>query len=107
MKSLVRWALILCAAFVGIHLLNYLVLGNTADYLPRNGRLGEWKKATIREACYPALENPHLDNLLPGRPTEEHRIGWQDLERAINMTAALNCYLVTHPDAICDPNNRA
>ena len=23
------------------------------------------------------------------------------------MTAALNCYLVTHPNAICERNNRA
>ena len=93
--------------FLGINLINYLVLGHTGDYLPGGERMGEWKQANIREACYPALESPERDPLLPQLTTTQHRIDWQDLTRAKEMTAALNCYLVTHPNAVCERNNRA
>jgi hypothetical protein len=102
-----RVAFVIGAIFVGIHLINYFVLGNTADYLSSGERMGEWKKAKIREACFPALENAHRDPLRPKVSNGQHRIGWQDLTRAVDMTAALNCYLVTHPDAVCERNNRA
>jgi hypothetical protein len=69
--------------------------------------MGGWKEAKIREACYPALESPERDSLLPQLSTNDHRVDWQDLNRAIEMTAALNCYVVTHPNAICERNNRA
>jgi hypothetical protein len=106
MKFVLRLALVLCAALVGPYLIKYFIFG-TADFLPSNERMGEWKKAKIREACFSATEAPHRDPLLSKRPTQEHHIGWRDINRAIEMTAALNCYLVTHPDAICEPNNRA
>jgi hypothetical protein len=107
MNLLLRAAFVLGAIFVGVNLLNYFVLGNTADYLPGGERMGEWKEAKIREACYPALESPERDGLLPKLSTSEHRVDWRDLNRAIEMTAALNCYLVTYPNAICERNNRA
>jgi hypothetical protein len=107
MNLLLRAAFVLGAIFVGVNLLNYFVLGHSGDYLPGGERMGEWKKAGIREACYPALESPERDSLLPKLSTKEHRVDWQDLNRAIEMTAALNCYLVTHPNAICERNNRA
>jgi hypothetical protein len=107
MNLLLRAAFVLGAIFVGVNLLNYFVLGNTADYLPGGVRMGEWKEAKIREACYPALESPERDGLLPKLSTSEHRVDWRDLNRAIEMTAALNCYLVTYPNAICERNNRA
>jgi hypothetical protein len=69
--------------------------------------MGEWKQAKIREACYPALESPERDELLPKLPATDHRLDWRDLNRARDMTAALNCYLVTHPNAVCERNNRA
>jgi hypothetical protein len=37
----------------------------------------------------------------------EHRVEWIDINRTVEMTAALNCYLVTYPNAICERNNRA
>jgi hypothetical protein len=107
MNLLLRAAFVLGAIFVGVNLLNYFVLGHSGDYLPGGERMGEWKKAGIREACYPALESPERDSLLPKLSTKEHRVDWQDLNRAIEMTAALNCYLVTHPNAICERDNRA
>jgi len=107
MNLLLRAAFVVGAIFVGANLVNYFVLGNTGDYLPGGARMGEWQEAKIREACFPALESPERDGLLPKLSTDEHRVGWRDLNRAIEMTAALNCYLVTHPNAICERNNRA
>lgn len=107
MNFLMRAAFVLGGIFVGINLINYYVLGHTGDYLPGGPRMGEWKQANIRQACYPALESPERDELLPKLTTNKHRVDWRDLARAKEMTAALNCYLVTHPDAVCERNNRA
>jgi hypothetical protein len=107
MNLLMRAAFVVGAIFVGVNLINYSVLGNTGDYLPGGARMGEWKAAKIREACYPALEAPERDGLLPKLTRTDHRVDWRDLTRAQEMTAALNCYLVTHPNAICERNNRA
>jgi hypothetical protein len=107
MNLLIRAAFVVGAIFVGANLINYSVLGNTGDYLPGGARMGEWKAATIREACYPALEHIERDAALPKLASNDHRVDWRDLSRAQEMTAALHCYLVTHPNAICEKNNRA
>jgi hypothetical protein len=107
MNFLMRAAFILGGIFLGINLINYFVLGHTGDYLPGGQRMGEWKEAKIREACYPALESPERDELLPKLASNQHRVDWRELNRAKEMTAALNCYLVTHPNAVCERNNRA
>ena len=107
MGLLKRAAFVLVGIFLGINLINYFVFGHTGDYLPGGERVGEWKQAAIREACFPALERPESDPLLPKLTTTDHRVGWRDLARAKEMTAALNCYLVTHPNAVCERNNRA
>jgi hypothetical protein len=107
MDFLKRAAFVLGGIFLGINLINYFVMGHTGDYLPGGERMGEWRAAKIREACYSALEAPEKDGLLPKLSTDTHRIGWRDLDRARDMTAALNCYLVTHPNAVCERNNRA
>ena len=67
------------AIFVGVNLINYFVLGHTGDYLPGGERMGEWKAAKIREACYPALEHPERDGQLPKLSTDRHRVDWRDL----------------------------
>ena len=107
MYLLKRAAFVVGGIFVGVNLLNYFVLGHTGDYLPGGERMGEWKAAKIREACYPALEHVERDGQLPKLSTDRHRVDWRDLTRTIEMTAALNCYLVTHPNAVCERNNRA
>ena len=107
MNLLMRVAFVLGGIFVGINLINYYVLGNSGDYLPGGPRMGEWKEAQVREQCYPALESPERDNLLPKMTTDKHRIDWRELTKARDMTAALNCYLVTQPNAVCERNNRA
>ncbi len=63
MNFLKRAAFVLGGIFLGINLINYFVLGHTGDYLPGGERMGEWKEAKIREACYPALEAPERDAL--------------------------------------------
>jgi hypothetical protein len=107
MNFLMRAAFVAGGIFVGANLINYAVLGNTGDYLPGGARMGEWKAAKIRETCYPALEHPERDGALPKLASSDHRVDWRDLTRAQEMTAALNCYLVTHPNAVCEKNNRA
>jgi len=107
MNFLLRVAFIVGAIFLGVNLVNYFVLDQTADYLPSGDRMGEWKQAGIREACFPALEHPESDGQLPKMSNREHRVDWKDINRTVEMTAALNCYLVTHPNAICERNNRA
>jgi hypothetical protein len=87
--------------------LNHFVLGNTGDALPRNARMGDWRLAEVRPACYRALERPETDRLAPRLPTGEHRIDIQDGLQARDMTVALSCYLVTQRNAVCEPNNRA
>ena len=107
MNLLMRAAFALGGILLGGNLLNYFVLGHSGDYLPGGERMGEWKAAKVREACYPALEFPERDAQLPKLSTDTHRVDWRDLNRAKEMTAALNCYLVTHPNAVCERNNRA
>ena len=103
-----RVAFILGAIFVGLNLVNYFIVGNTGDYLPGGERMGAWKAAKIREACYPALLCP------PGAIQRCQRLSATIIAspgrisaQAKNMTAALYCYLVTHPNAVCEKNNRA
>ena len=88
MYLLKRAAFVVGGIFLGINLLNYFVLGNTGDYLPGGERMGEWKEARIREACYPALEFIERDGQLPKLSTDRHRVAWQDLTRAQEMTAS-------------------
>jgi hypothetical protein len=107
MNFLMRAAFVLGGIFLGVNLINYFVLGRSGDYLPGGDRMGEWKAAKIREACYPALEHPERDGQLPKLSTDKHHVDWRDLTSAKEMTAALNCYLVTHPNAICERDNRA
>jgi hypothetical protein len=76
-----RAAFVLGGIFLGINLINYFVLGHTGDDLPGGQRMGEWKQAEIREACYPALESPERDELLPKLTGNEHRIDWRELNR--------------------------
>jgi len=102
-----RTAFVLGSIAAGIFVLNYFVFGNTGDYLPSNKRMGEWRKAEVREACFPATEFPLKDAMGPKLPQGDHRIDPRDFYRVAEMTAALNCYLVTKADAVCEPHNRA
>lgn len=102
-----RGLFVLGGIALGVLAINHFVFGNTGDLLPMSARMGEWRKAAIREACYPALEHPERDPLLPKLPSGAHRIEPADQRRATEMTAALNCYVVTNVNALCEPNNRA
>lgn len=92
---------------VGAIAVDYFLIGNTADYQFRNSRIGYWREAKVRPACYPATEYPEKDTLGPQRPPGQNRLDWADVGRTQTLTAALNCYLVSQRNAVCEPNNRA
>lgn len=95
---------VIAGIMVGSYVLNILI--HPGDALPRNARMGEWRNAQVRPACYEALEDLG-DPQLPKLPAGPHHIDFGDFSRAVQLTAASNCYVVTQRDAICDPANRA
>jgi hypothetical protein len=107
MNLIGRGLFVLGGIAIGSFLINHFVFGNTGDALPKSERMGEWRKAAVREACFPATESPEKDSLAPRMPAGAHRVSPQDFRRAREMTVALNCYLVTKANAVCDPDNRA
>ena len=92
--------------------IGFVILGRLALYfyltpgatLVHNDRMGEWKRADVREACFGALERLN-DPGLPRYPSDFTSA--EGVYRATEMTAALHCYLVTKRDAVCSPDNRA
>jgi hypothetical protein len=81
-------------------------LGSTRAIF-RSARLDDWRQAPIRPICHRALQTRERDPLLPNLPGGSHRIDFNDFTRAREMTAELNCYIASDPDAICETNNRA
>lgn len=105
MHVLTRAAFVIIAIVVGTEILRVGVFGYRPAW-STNSRLGEWRQAKVRPACYGALEFPERDALAPRLPAGDHRIDTRDFHRAQEMTVALNCYLVTNPNAVCEPSNR-
>jgi hypothetical protein len=68
-------------------------------------RIGEWRKAAIREACFGAMERAERNT--PNLPTRDHRISLPTIVRGTEMMTALHCYVVTNTQAVCDKHNRA
>jgi hypothetical protein len=91
----------------GSFAINHFVFGNTGDALMQSSRIGEWRKAEVRQACFPAMERPERDGMAPKMPAGPHRIAPSDHRRAVELTVALNCYVVTKQSAVCQPDNRA
>ena len=107
MNLIARGLFVIGGIAVGSFALNYFVLGNTGDALIPSARIGEWRKAQVREACYRAMEYPERDGMAPKMPPGQHRVAPSDHQRAVELTVALNCYVVTKQNAICEPDNRA
>jgi hypothetical protein len=107
MGFMTRGLFVVGGIIAGTTALNYFVFGNAADYGLLSSRLGAWHEAQVRPACYGALEFPEKDRARPMLPAGQHRIAPQDYRRMVEMTAALNCYVVTQRNAVCEPNNRA
>ena len=42
-----------------------------------------------------------------GVPAKPSRVGFEDYERALELSAALNCFLLTQTNAVCERDNRA
>jgi hypothetical protein len=106
MNLMWRALFVVAGIVVGSTAIN-IVLGNSGDYLPGSARVGDWRNALVRTACYDALAIPEQAPGAPPRPTAPHRIDYQDYRRAVELAAALNCYLVTQTGAVCERNNRA
>jgi hypothetical protein len=102
-----RGLFVVAGIIAGTTGLNYFVFGNSDDYGLPSSRLGAWREAKVRPACYGALENPERDPARSRLPAGQHRIAWQDYQRMVEMTAALKCYVVEQRDAVCNPDNRA
>jgi hypothetical protein len=107
MSLMWRAAFVVAGVVIGSTAINYFVLGNSADYATQNARIGAWREAMVRPACYRALEQPEKDHGAPRRPPMPNRVGAMDLDRTIELTAALHCYLITQNNAVCERNNRA
>lgn len=107
MSFMSRGLFVVVGIIAGTTAINYFVLGNTADYGMPSSRIGAWREAQVRPACYGATESPERDPARPMLPYGQHRIAPQDYSRMVEMTAALHCYLVTQRNAVCEPNNRA
>jgi hypothetical protein len=102
-----RGLFVVAGIIAGSTAINYFVLGNSADYGLPNSRLGAWREAKVRTACFFATESPERDSARPMLPAGQHRIALQDYTRMVEMTAALHCYLVTQRNAVCESDNRA
>lgn len=68
-----------------------------------SGRVGEWKKAEVREACF--KETEFANHNRPRLP--ENRIGLQKISRGEMLATALGCYVISNKQAVCEKNNRA
>jgi hypothetical protein len=99
MNLIARGLFVVGGIAVGSFALNHFVFGNTGDALITSSRIGEWRKAEVRESCFPATERPESDGLAPRMPAGPHRISSSDYRRAVEMTVALNCYVVTKQNA--------
>lgn len=94
----------------GSFAVNHFVLGDTITLGSFNlpgSRTGAASDAKVRTACYFALESPEKERTRPMLPFGRHRIDLNDYDRTVELTAALNCYVVTQRNAVCEPNNRA
>lgn len=107
MRLMWRVGFVIAGVFLGTTVLNYFVFGNTADYKWQTSRIGEWREALVREACFPAMEYPEKHPAAPQRPATSNRVAFEDYRRAVELTEALHCYLITQNNAVCERNNRA
>jgi hypothetical protein len=107
MSFMWRAAFVVAGVVTGATALDYFVLGNAADYVMQNERIGAWREGKVRPACYDVFGAPQKDPLAPRLPAAEHHITIGDYLKTAEMTAALKCYVVTQAGAVCEPNNRA
>lgn len=58
MNLIARGLFVVGGIAVGSFAINHFVFGNTGDASIRSSRIGEWRKAEVREACFPTTERP-------------------------------------------------
>lgn len=108
--SIMRALFVAAGVVGGSFAVNHFVLGDTitfGSFTMPGSRIGAANDAKVRTACYFALESPEKARTRPMLPAGQHSITPEDYDRTITLTAALNCYVVTQRNAVCDPHNRA
>ena len=108
--SIARAIFVAAGVLGGGFAVNHFVFGDTLSLSSFNmpgTRLGAARDAKVRTACYFATEAPEKERTRPVLPASRHRIDPNDYDRTVMLTAALNCYVVTQRNAVCEPNNRA
>jgi hypothetical protein len=105
--SMVRAVCVVAAIVGGSSAINHFVLGGSSDFGLTGSRVGSLRDAKVRTACYFTLEFPEKNPARPTLPPGQNRIAPQDYNRVVEITAALNCYVATQRNAICEPDNRA
>lgn len=78
--------------------------GPSAFFNTETGRVGNWREAKLRPACQIVREQPAREVGVPAKPL---RVAFEDYERALELSAALKCFLLTQTNAVCDRDNRA
>jgi len=70
-------------------------------------RIGDWRVAKIREACFSDTATAHDSHQGKGLPRGGREIKYPEILRGMTMQAALNCYVAKNAQAVCEKNNRA
>ena len=100
-----RALFVVCAIVVGRTAIGYAFEGPSLFQLHREtARVGNWREAKLRPACQIVREQPAREVGVPAQP---QRVAWDDYERALELSAALKCFLVTQTNAVCERDNRA
>lgn len=99
-----RALFVVSAIIAGRSAIALYVEGPSAFLNTESVRVGDMREAKLRPACAIVRERPTRELGVPARP---QRVDFYDYERALELSAALNCFLVTQTNAICERDNRA
>jgi hypothetical protein len=97
-----------------LFVISAIVAGRTAIGLYTDGadaffsretpRVGNWHEAKLSPACSIVREQPQREVGVPAKP---FHVSHEDYLRALELSTALKCFLVTQTNAVCERNNRA
>lgn len=99
-----RALFVIGAIVVGRTAIGLYTEGASAFFNTETARVGNWREAKLRPACSIVREYPAREVGVPARPL---RLFHEDYERALELSAALKCFLVTQHNAVCERDNRA
>jgi hypothetical protein len=99
-----RALFVIAAIVVGRTAIGYFFFDVSPTVRAETPRVGNWREAKLRPACQIVREAPTREVGVPAKPM---RVAWDDYERALELSAALKCFLVTQTNAVCERDNRA